>query len=370
MVLPTAVAAAIGLAVLGLHEHRQFEAECHRAVTQLAKQTEVEWRHRLEHQAELLRAHMDHIARDPAMIQAWRSRSLPPSLTVLAEPLADRLRREYGITHFCFIAPDRTCVLRAHYPPRHGDRIDRFTCLEAERTGEDAWGVELGPLGTFTLRYVRPWRQDGELLGYLELGMEVEHLIATLAESLDADVATFIRKDCTSQKKFEAGQAMFGFTGRWDEYPWFVTAQQTMPQLPAEVTRRLEHDADVGPEVVLFNAREGRQRFACAEVPLPDAAGRNAARLIVMRDVTAEANAAWLESLRTQALVTMFTAAVLALLWSVAGRAERQLAGAFRALGERIKELGCIQQVQNALQDDPSIDQTCRLTADALAKAM
>ncbi len=370
MVLPTALAAALGLGILKVHQYRQFETECHRATCHLARQAAAEWRQHLTAQADLLRAHVDHIARDPAILEAWRHRASMPPLIALVEPLAGRLKREYGITHLYFIAPDRTCLLRAHCPPKHGDRIDRFTCMQAERTGDDAWGVELGPLGAFTLRYVRPWRQEGQLLGYLELGMEVEHLAAAMAETLDADVATLIRKKYTSREKFEAGRELFGFTGRWDEYPHFVKAQQTLPQLPAEVARRLALDLDPHSELVLFGAREGRRRFACASVPLPDAAGRDAARLIVLRDVTAEANASWLDTLKTQGLATLLTAAVLALLWSVSGKAERQLAEAFRSLSERVKELNCIAQVQAGLQSNPPVEQTCRTVAGALAEAV
>ncbi len=54
-----------------------------------------------------------------------------------------------------------------------GFTFDRFTTSEAERTGRTASGIELGPLGTFTLRMVRPIFDNGALIGYLEFGKDI-----------------------------------------------------------------------------------------------------------------------------------------------------------------------------------------------------
>ena len=71
----------------------------------------------------------------------------------------------------------------------------------AEKTGEDAWGVELGPMGSLTLRYVRPWKQNGNVIGYLELGIEVDNLGSQLAKDMNLDVLTVIRKDLAEIKR-------------------------------------------------------------------------------------------------------------------------------------------------------------------------
>lgn len=83
-------------------------------------------------------------------------------------PLYARLNRDFNITHFYFTAPDRVNILRLHALGRAGDRIERVTTLTAERDDDTAFGVEMGPLGTFTLRLVRPWhdRGSGALIGF------------------------------------------------------------------------------------------------------------------------------------------------------------------------------------------------------------
>ena len=76
------------------------------------------------------------------------------SLLRRAGPIFKQLREQYGITHFYFTGADRVNLLRVHQPNRYGDKIERITMTKAEATGKPAAGLELGPLGTFTLRVV------------------------------------------------------------------------------------------------------------------------------------------------------------------------------------------------------------------------
>jgi len=57
-----------------------------------------------------------------------------------------------------------------HKPEKYGDSINRFTALGAEKAGELISSLELGPLGTFTLRSVFPVVEQGQLICYIELG--------------------------------------------------------------------------------------------------------------------------------------------------------------------------------------------------------
>jgi PAS domain S-box-containing protein len=333
VVAPTALAMLGGLMLYGVNKYQEFDEESLHEMLRVTEQAQGEWNRNIASEVQLLKAQIDHIARNPGMLKAWQDRDLS-TLTGLAQPVHAQLEREYRITHFYFMAPDRTIFLRAHQPDRRGDLIDRYTLLAAERTGEDSWGVELGPLGTFTLRYVRPWKQDGTTTGYLELGMEIEHLAMELARDMNLDLLTVIRKEYTSREKFEAGRQAFGFVGQWEAYPDFVVAHQTTPDLPEEVANRLEHDHNPATGIETFNGRLGEKRFACGSIHLPDAAGRTVADLIVMLDVTAEAEAAQGALLLNLGLAIALFSGVLVLLWSVTGTAERQLSTAFARLRE------------------------------------
>ena len=91
--------------------------------------------------------------------------------------LYEGLKRFYGISQLNFIDPKRQCILRVQKPTESGDRIDRFTLGEAERTGASSSGIELGPLGNFTFWIEVPVVANGRLLGYIELGKETENIL-------------------------------------------------------------------------------------------------------------------------------------------------------------------------------------------------
>ena len=110
-----------------------------------------------------------------------------------SRPIFDQLRHDHDVSHFYFLAADGTCVLRTHQPGRYGDKIERPSFGEAAATGRLATGVEVGPLGTLTQRVVLPWRFDNKLIGYLELGKEVGHVVEEVSEILGVPAHVFVR---------------------------------------------------------------------------------------------------------------------------------------------------------------------------------
>jgi hypothetical protein len=107
-----------------------------------------------EHSADdikLLSMALDGLCRDENLKSLWRQHERN-ALNEYLQPLFHSLREKYSITHFYFHEPDRKCFLRVHQPDRHSDVIQRDTLLQARTTGRLAAGIELGPLGTLTLR--------------------------------------------------------------------------------------------------------------------------------------------------------------------------------------------------------------------------
>ncbi|MBF0188369.1 MAG: GAF domain-containing protein, partial [Magnetococcales bacterium] len=128
-------------------------------------------------------------------------------------------RNKYHITHFYFHQVDRVNFLRVHNPERHGDTIGRQTILKAQAGGEAAHGIEMGPLGTLTLRVVLPWRHDDRLIGYLELGKEIDHIIRGIQEPVGVQLYTFINKRFLKQTGWQSGAEMLGYGADWNQFP-------------------------------------------------------------------------------------------------------------------------------------------------------
>lgn len=238
-------------------------------------------------------------------------------LQAYAAPIFERLREELNITHFYVLDPQRVCFLRVHQPQRYGDLIDRYTALEAERSGQLAYGAELGPLGTFTLRVVIPWYADGQLLGYLELGEEVETLYSEVASAFGVELLLLIDKHHVKQSDWEAGMRMLGRDADWSRLEHAVIPFHTSERVPT----------DLGAEQPLplpaFNG--ATQTLWRMSLPVQDAGQREVGRLILLRDVSQRSH----DLFDTTVLIGVVAAVVGMLLFTsyylVLDRAEWQL---------------------------------------------
>ncbi len=169
----------------------------------------------LQQQADGLSATAQSIALDPRVREALSTEDTK-SLSTDWKGLFETLHQEQSLTHFYFIDVDRTCLLRVHKPEKYGDKIERFTALEAERTGKFAWGIELGPLSTFTLRVVQPVYDNQKLVGYVELGKEIEDVWQSLNVNEEIQIAVSIKKDMIQRETWEEGMRMLDREANWE----------------------------------------------------------------------------------------------------------------------------------------------------------
>jgi PAS domain S-box-containing protein len=333
--VPTGCSLLLAIVVYGIYEYRDLDMDSAREMRGITKQVQAEWSRGIASNVQLLHSRVDHVEHDEEMMTAWDECDMA-KLTSLSQAELGRLLRSDGITHFYFVQPDRTCFLRAHQPERRGDVIDRRTLLDAQKTGEDTWGLEMGPLGTFTLRYVRPVKHGNTIAGYLELGMEVERLVDQVAQEARVNILTTISKEYTTREKFEAGRQAFGFVGKWDAFPDIVLAHQAGEGMPEAVARWLE-DEHRSSGTDIFATWSGDSRYSCGVICVPDVEGRQVLDLVVMRDVTAQYRADMSTLWMGLGMAAVLSFGVLSLLWSVTATAEHQLGAAFWQLQESEK---------------------------------
>ena len=179
------------------------------------------------------------ISTQSALIQAM-ARNDTERLQANWTPLFEQLRTQYDVTHFYFIAPDHTCLLRLHLPEQRGDRIDHNTLLEAERTGQSAWGLEIGKTGVLTLHFVQPVFDGDRLLGFLELGKEVERILTQLRPSDEHTYrfAVLLDKAHLDRANWESGMQMLRRQADWDALPRSVV-ELLGPELTMETLKFL-----------------------------------------------------------------------------------------------------------------------------------
>ncbi|WP_340818024.1 ATP-binding protein [Methanolobus sp. WCC4] len=221
----------------------------------------------------------------------------PQKLLLTYHSQYDRLNSVYKITHFYFHDENRVNILRLHSPEKSGGIIERFTILEAERTGESSSGVELGTLGTFTLRTVEPIYNNGTLIGYIELGKEIEDVLESISYRSGAEIAVFIYKDELDQDGWEHGMEMLGRDGDQEHYSWEHYHDQVLiystSDLPAEVDD-LIHDPlalnEKSMQHLHSKVRTDSKVWSATSFPLNDVSGSEVGFMLVMEDITDETN--------------------------------------------------------------------------------
>jgi PAS domain S-box-containing protein len=239
----------------------------------------------LEEQSGSLSALEEVLLCDSDLIDALRAQDRDRLLAAY-EPLFTQLRVDHGVTHFSFQRPDRVNLLRVHSPRDSGDRIDRFTTLEAERTGQTASGIELGLLGTFTMRVVRPVFDGDTLIGYLELGMDIEDALDDISEEHGLELAVSIHKDRLDRTQWEAGMEMLGRECDWDRFTDHVISYSSLPGFPVEVDRFVPEASHLHANSTA-DAEFGGRSWRVMAAPLLDASGAEVGDLIILYDVSA-----------------------------------------------------------------------------------
>ena len=230
----------------------------------------------------LMRALLQQLGRDTILIDALDRRDRE-FLLQHSTPLFKELLTEQHITHFYFHTPDGTNLLRVHKPERHGDLIDRVTMHLAQRNNAIADGIELGPLGTFTLRVVMPVHNQDRLVGYLELGEDIGPILNHLASESDAKMAILIQKQFLDRDAWLEGQSMLGESLAWELLPDHVVGGLTTPEL-VEFLPQLATPEAIGTSETLeiqFKNNTHRGRF----LNMMDTAGRSVGSLLVLLNV-------------------------------------------------------------------------------------
>jgi two-component system CheB/CheR fusion protein len=206
------------------------------------------------------------------------------------QPLFQKLHQDINLTHFYFFDAQRVCLLRIHSPEKRGDRIDRFTALEAERTGKTASGIELGPLGTFTLRVVSPVVDGDRLVGYVEFGKEIEELLDGIRDLPGVDLAVVIDKQHLQRPTWERGMRLLGREADWDRLPDSVIIYASQGRLPDAFlpTARLGAPDRLMPDEADTEFSLDGNRWQVSAIPLRDASDETVGSLLVMRDISAD----------------------------------------------------------------------------------
>ena len=237
----------------------------------------------IKQRTEVLQSRLEPLLVDSELRAAFLAQDRERLLNI-ARPLFEPLRADHNITHFYFHTVEGYNYLRVHQPDRYGDRIDRYTMRESAATLSRSHGLELGPLGTFTLRLVAPWYSGSELIGFIELGEDSQPIIDELAFSAGFDMVVLIDKKLLSRTGWQAGMQMLSRESEWDLFPDVALVDETRPGLSLMLKPSYQAvPMDVSQEVSL--SMEGSE-YLGTSVPLEDVSGNIVGRWYILNDIS------------------------------------------------------------------------------------
>ncbi len=245
----------------------------------------------LDEQASGLASTANPIAADPDVQKALLAGDAQGLLNTW-RPVFESLREDNEISHFSFFDTNQVYMLRVHEPEKRGDRNERFTLLEAERTGKTVSGLEMDALGALTLRVVRPVFDGGRRVGYLELGKELSDTLRRLHARSASQLAVIVRKEHLNRAAWEAGMRLQEQAPDWARFPRSTVVYASQGRLPDRVLAWVDSVPDeagsgeTDGEVVV----DGKL-WRIAAIPLHDVSGKEVGNLLVMRDFSSEKEA-------------------------------------------------------------------------------
>lgn len=129
-----------------------------------------------------------------------------------------------------------------------------------------------------------------DLVGYIELGKDIEDILDTLTLHPGVQLGVLIRKETLNQAEWENNQRALGRNPKWDQLPnsvMFYNNTGPLPNASALWADQNFNQANLPIGASQELAAEGKEMYISA-LPLQDAAGREFGQLMVMLDITAE----------------------------------------------------------------------------------
>lgn len=304
----------------------QFEEENQATTARVKSTLEGYIRHDSADISGLLRLTED----SPEMKAAWQQQDRQQLIKV-SNKIYKTLNINFDITHFYFHSLDGKIFLRVHRPGRFGDTNTRKTFLTSQRTGKPSVGLEIGTFGQLVLRAVKPWMIDGKLVGYLEIGREINHITRQLKGITDAEIVTLIDKSLINRNDWTRS---LGNRFNWQQMNRWVVASSTLTTLPDHF------ESFVQPSYLHRKPpHSSRNRdYVASHFALSDFSGSDVGLVVVLQDISA--NKQQLNELLSNiALIGSIVILLLSISYFIyLGKIERRVALANRSLYQRIGE--------------------------------
>lgn len=221
------------------------------------------------------------------------------------EDFTSSINSKYGITHVYFHGLDRRKILRMYKPEKYGDLTERFTLKNAIETKKVSSGLEIGKHGTFTLRLVQPIFMGKEIIGYIEVGKELDEIISLLKNYFSEDIAVLISKDKMNRLKWENRPKRLKYDFKWNTFDNYALVYSTARAVSPFLESFLEKGYSLEEGEATFKYKD--QYVFLSLRPFLDASGTEVGKLVVSRAITSQVKAdIWFVAISITVAVLVF----------------------------------------------------------------
>lgn len=238
---------------------------------------------------------------DSNLVNTFLSSNRDELLTT-SQPIFEKLKQQYDITHFYFIDTQGKVFLRVHKPPQHGDILKRATYLQAKNTGKSGKGIEMGK-NFFSLRVVIPVYKNSEIVGYIELGQELDHLIAGFKKLTGADISMWLSHQYAQQKEL---------IKTFKKVDGWYQAMASDKHLHSDFMSAFSSTPKVGISSD-FEQRVSGSDYGIQTLPFKDAFGEEAGMVMISNDISEQKN----KLSEYMIMISSITIAILFLIFAI-----------------------------------------------------
>lgn len=239
--------------------------------------------------------------------------------------LLERLSNRLQVTHFYFYDKKGEMILRVYQPENISSTTTRYTKQQAMKTGKPYSGLELGVGGTFTLRAVYPWKVNNNVIGYIELGQEFDHILQELKTVTEIDFLVSLDKRNLERSAWENSMQMLGREANWDLHQDKVIIDQTIPSIPAKTATQLIstdlQEITSGLKVTIADATYRARSF-----PLQDVTKQNVGDFVMLNNITAQTSKFRTFIIQIALFSLILCGCFFSLAYKVLGRVDARLA--------------------------------------------
>ncbi len=295
----------------------------------------------LQEHIEQLQSALELVTADRRIIHTLRKRDRKGLLRA-AKPLFQRLQSRHHITHLAFLDAKRISLVRVHEPGRHGDKITTLNVLDSMESGRPAYGVELDVTGQLVLRAVLPVRQNKRLLGYIEVGENVDTLFQQVAAIGQVDLYVGLSKQNLRRALWEERAQQEGRPA-WDQFPGLVVPFWTRSLLPKQQLEAAIRQLQRKPLGVV-NVSVGESHFRVGQIPIQDKRHHIVGYLLVVDDITIRYHNT-IDLIKIMSVAALLIGVGLTwLFYIILGRAENQMGKWRELVAEESQARAAIQE--------------------------